>query len=511
MKTRLAAVTVALLMCLGLLAGASAQAEYPEEMTFSVVTTSQETFDNPTTNLFAKALKDKFNVVLNFEYIPNSDLEETLKLRMVGGEDPDVFFGLNLTQQFEELGAEGYYVPLNDYLEKLPNYRALWSDEDWATFLDLSSASDGKLYSLHVPMSGVQLIGEGWIFRMGTLEKLGLKVPTTTDGLYETLKAIKAAYPDSIPFANRNKLNWLLYGFEDAFRTDTGYRVDPDSGEFVYGPVTQKYREMLIYLNKLYKEDLIYKEFATATSQQWSELLAQGKVHVIFDYFAREAWANNLMKDVDPDANWKASFDYIRAYPEKKQFVTRYSPVGGVAARISSRNSPERIERLVAIFDWLATEEGMIATQFGEKGLTYDIVDGQLVYTPMMITPLNPGQGTDTLLKYDLGYRLAIHPTFWHYQGADTSREVGNYAVDNGFEYYRHFTLKFSDEDKTVVSDYGTVVNDIQQEYGVKFIMGQLDPNDDAAWNAYVDTISKGGLDKVLPIYQRYYAEKYDK
>lgn len=509
MTHRWFAALLAAMLCLGMLAGAAAENPYAEEMTFTTVTTSQETYDNPDTNLFAKALKEKFNVVLKVDYIANSDIEETLKLRMVGGEDPDVMFGLNLTPQFEELGTEGYFVALNDYLDKLPNYRALWSDENWATFLDLTTASDGKLYSLHVPMSGVQLIGEGWIFRMSTLEKLGLAVPTTTEELYELLKAIKAAYPDSIPFANRNKLNWLLYGFEDAFRTDSGYRVDPDSGEFVYGPVTQKYREMLIFLNKLYQEDLIYKEFATATSQQWSEQLAQGKVHVIFDYFAREAWANNLMKDVDPDARWTASPDYVRAYPEKKQFVTRYSPVGGVAARISSRNSPERIERLLAIFDWLATEEGMLATQFGEKGLTYDIVDGQPAYTPMMITPLNPGEGTDTLLKYGLGYRIAIHPVYWHYQGAGTSIRIGNHAVENGYEYFRHFQLRFTDEDKAIVSDYGTVVNDIQQEYCVKFIMGQLDPNDDAQWNGFVEAITKGGLDKVLPIYQRCYAEKY--
>ncbi|HOJ09730.1 MAG TPA: extracellular solute-binding protein [Clostridiales bacterium] len=533
MKRKTIAIFLAVVMIIGITAGCAGTKRSPDSsnkekttsntaentvseleqfspMTFTTVTTSQEAASNPNTDLFAKALREKFNITLKIDYIAQSSLAETMKLRMAGNEDPDVHF--NLFGDFDKYGVDGYFIAFDDYFDKLPNYRAQWPDEFWQEYLELATAPDGKYYSLRVPMGNVQLVGEGWLFRMSTIEELGVKAPETTQELYSYLKAIKNKYPDSIPISNRNGLWGLTRRFEDAFRTSSIFQYDGDYNKFVYEPITDKYRDMLIYLNKLYKEDLISKEFSTQSAQQWSEHVGQGKVHVLLEYFAREGWANNLCTEVDPKANWLSSPKFINAYPDKKLMVSRYSAVGASSARISSRNSQERIDRLIKVFDWLATEEGMIKTQMGEEGVTFKYnSNNEIEYMDNIITPLNPDKGTDTLLKYNLEYRIINYPRFFYYQGGGPSTVIGDLVRKNNYDYFKPYSLVFNDAEKATIADFGTVVNDKMAEYTLKFIMSQLDPTDNATWKTYVETINKNGLEKILPVYQKAYEEKYGK
>ena len=49
---------------------------------------------------------------------------------------------------------------------------------------------------------------------------------------------------------------------------------------------------------------------------------------------------------------------------------------------------------------------------------------------------------------------------------------------------------------KSVVGnhDLEVVITDVRDEYGSKFLMGQLDPAKDADWNAYMAALEKAGL-----------------
>ena len=65
-------------------------------------------------------------------------------------------------------------------------------------------------------------------------------------------------------------------GFALAFRTNTNFFFDPDMQQLEYGPATDKFRDMLVYVEKLYAEGLIDPEFQTATDTQWEEIYANG-------------------------------------------------------------------------------------------------------------------------------------------------------------------------------------------------------------------------------------------
>ena len=90
-----------------------------------------------------------------------------------------------------ELGAQGYILPLNEYLDNSSvGYAAAF--EKLPGLRDYITTPDGNIYSLpnvdgslHVQYNMKLWINTTW------LENLGLEMPTTTEEFYDVLKAFK--------------------------------------------------------------------------------------------------------------------------------------------------------------------------------------------------------------------------------------------------------------------------------------------------------------------------------
>ena len=62
------------------------------------------------------------------------------------------------------------------------------------------------------------------------------------------------------------------------------------------------------------------------------------------------------------------------------------------------------------------------------------------------------------------------------------------------------------DEDVTLaVSEYATLINDYIKTMDTQFVMGALDINDDAAWQAYLDELNAMGLEDYIAQLENYY------
>ena len=62
------------------------------------------------------------------------------------------------------------------------------------------------------------------------------------------------------------------------------------------------------------------------------------------------------------------------------------------------------------------------------------------------------------------------------------------------YDHFQNIKLQYTKPEQSVISDYETVVNDLVQEYTLKFIVGQLDPSSDSDWNGFTQALQKGGL-----------------
>jgi hypothetical protein len=450
---------------------------------------------------------DKFGIKFVYEELIGGGEVEKLNLLFATGEEPEAFvYSGCWYDNYKRWGLEGYLLPIGDYLDKLPNYQKLWDKKTWDYVHASTKSGDGKLYWL--PSREYAVTGYSWIYRKGAFDRMGLSFPKTLDSLYTTLKKIKAADPDSIPIAARWGVGWTMAGYLLAHRTTERWFIDPDTNKLEYGPGIEKFRDTVIYMNKIYREKMLDQEFPTSSSQQWREKYAQGKTYIQYSYYVRADWANQTMKDVDPDANWNWSGDNIIAYPGKEQMASRYGYglFVGWGPALTTKCSEEKVERLLEFFDWCSTEEGSNFNTFGVEGTTFKYKDGKPVFMDHINTFYNPDGEKNMYKDYGFldksgGFLVMNQPYLIALFGpGSTDFQIAMrpkpYIKDQ-------IAWNFTPEDDKERADLETVTNDIFKEYATKFIMGKLDPSNDADWDEYLTTINKAGLTRIREIREK--------
>ena len=118
------------------------------------------------------------------------------------------------------------------------------------------------------------LIGTPLWINQDWLDQLGMKEPETTEEFYAYLKAVKETdlngngQHDEVPFAATGITGIIdhLKGSWGLGTSGLGHKfvdVDPDTGKLRFTKAQPEYKEMLEFLNKLYKEGLLDKEIFT--------------------------------------------------------------------------------------------------------------------------------------------------------------------------------------------------------------------------------------------------------
>ncbi len=144
--------------------------------------------------------------------------------------------------------------------------------------------------------------------------------------------------------------------------------IDLDKRDYKYGPAEPRYIKALTFMRDCYQNGLIHPEFAALSDEQFLEQFVNSKAFMTFDYqFADDIVETNndtLEKGWDLDT-------FIQPADENgKRFGTWVlDGYYGMTRVISS--SSEYKEELVKYLDWLYSEEGINAMEFGIEGQMY--------------------------------------------------------------------------------------------------------------------------------------------
>jgi len=462
-------------------------------------------------NVWDKMLHDKFGINVEWEEVSDSDAAEKLNLMFSANQHPDFIFNVHYPT-INNLAMSGKILPVSDYFDKLPDLISSWDPAKWQVMLDLGRMPDGKLYFL--PPQSMSTVSYVWMFRVSELEILGFeKIPSTADELYDYMKAVKEKYPDSLPMSCGWGLNSFLRGFSFIFHTNMPGRsyVDPDTNEFIYDPVyfSENFRDMMIYVNKLYEEDLVDKELATNTFNQFEEKTALGLTYVDFQHAGRLAWLNNLTQQVDPSSEWDWARDYPTAYPDKgRWYCTDDSPFGHLSFAMTDKLEGEELDRVIEWINWEGTEEGQLFCSYGLEGDTFDFTaDGKPKLKDFLLQPTD--SGVPPLFKYGLGYGMHVSLLPYAYtdwQGGALISEMGNEFVGkSGYKTWTSIPIWLTDEEKSNIADPVTIIKDLRDEYLLKFLMGQLDPANDNDWNAFLSQLKAAGIEDIAALNEQGY------
>ena len=269
------------------------------------------TYEN---NAYTRYLKEILNIQNAdvFELQDGNTYEEAVNVAIEDRDIPDVLVVKGRDNLLRLIEA-GMIEDLTETYEECTTDTIKEMYDSYGDSLLQSATVDGKLYAFPntVIDDGAPLL---WL-RKDWIEKLGLKEPETVEEALEIVRAFVeqdaagdgqtiglACSTDVIAGADQT------YGVDSAF-IHTGampcHWILDESGDVVYGSVTQETKEALSKLRNLYEDGILDQRFLLRKTENIDNLLKTGHCGAIYGRW----WApNNPLSaaySVDSNAEWK--------------------------------------------------------------------------------------------------------------------------------------------------------------------------------------------------------------
>ena len=257
--------------------------------------------DNEIMNLIA----EKTGVKVKETWLTGQSASEAVGSIIASQDYPDFIDG---GDGMMALYDEGILVPWDEYLEKYPNLKEMYSDEEWNSFRQ----EDGHIYWVNVFQNtygesrATTHNDEAFWIQVRVLEWAGYPEIHTLDQYFDVLTRYAEANPTMgdgmkvIPYTMLYE-DWKYYCIEnapeflDGYPNDGSVIVDASSGtptivDYNTTPTAKRYFQKL---NKEYKAGNIDIEFATQTYDEYIAKLSTGRVLGMCDQWWNFAYTIN--------------------------------------------------------------------------------------------------------------------------------------------------------------------------------------------------------------------------
>ncbi|MHA6483466.1 extracellular solute-binding protein [Paenibacillus sp. strain BS8-2] len=228
----------------------------------------------------ATLLEEKTGYKVQYDMLPQENVQEKLNLLIASAEPYDAIT-IPGTSEYKALYSDyakrGALLDLGPLIDEFgPNIKASISEES------LEAAKiEGKLFA--IPIKTLNNVASSLMIRQDWLEKLDLKMPTTTDELLAVLQAFKEKDPGgngdlNIPMSMPGD-GAIEVNIAGAFGlTNTWNEVD---GQLLPRALDPSYKDYLTYMSNLFNQGLLDKEFAINQAVTVQEKFTSGRVGVI--------------------------------------------------------------------------------------------------------------------------------------------------------------------------------------------------------------------------------------
>jgi putative aldouronate transport system substrate-binding protein len=460
--------------------------------------------------------EDMTNIKINWEMVPSESLNEKKNLRLASGDLPDAFHTVGMSNEdLMKYGEQGVFISLNELIEDYaPNLNKIL--EEYPNIKKGLTMPDGNIYSfptiespdfLSVRMAAKPYINEEW------LDKLDMDMPETTEEFYEYLKEVKSTdlngngKDDEIPYGAPSiddLLSWIKgsFGISNKGFQNPYFDLDPKEDKMRFYPTSDEYKEMLQYVNKLFKEGLIEQNIFSIDLNQYLANAADG-------LYGSTNWYSPV------DIFGKESGGVFTGAPAlegphgDKLYIGLRDPLVS-RAPFTITNQNEHPAATVRWMDHFYGDEGAKLFFMGVEGETYEETpDGDVEYVDKIRNSpegLTFEQEASKYLTWPGGGAPGIFKKEY-FKGAESSEQELEAAErlkpDTIEEAWPSFT--YTKEESGDLASFGSDIEKYVDEMQDKFISG------DAAfseWDNYVKTIEKMGLDKYMEIQEKAY-ERY--
>ena len=380
-------------------AGDEAQAaDYSEHMEISLAYWDVEAnLTGTPDDKVLQTLEEKFNVTFVPQNITWDDYEQKLQLWAASDSLPDVFMGAERTKaNFSKWANEGLLREIPSDLSAYPNLEKYLDSPELPT-----CQVNGKTYCIFRQTYTEQAyttIDRMVAYRWDLAQDAGItKEPENWDEFREMIQAIIAADPEGKGIQGLTAKGYKLMAGEffpysmplAAVTGVTFYWVDNGDGTYVpsyFAGENMGDNALPTWnlLRDMYTEGTIEKDIAVTTSTQALEKFLQGSNAAILI----DGGAGNIYNDVGKYWNEIYGNDFL----DDVKFLSVMQDQNGELAYpiwdyawsesyISSHVDDAKLERILAIYDYLLSREGVILARCGIEGETYGYdEDGKIVY-----------------------------------------------------------------------------------------------------------------------------------
>lgn len=254
-------------------------------------------------------------------------------------------------------------------------------------------------------------------------------------------------------------------------------------------------------MNRWMKAGLLDLDLATLTGDQVSAKITNGSAGASFG-FAGSGMGNWMASGAatNPDYLLAPTKWPVAKKGEKPQFGRRENNYPGVGSAAIT-TSCENVELVARLLDWGYSEEGHMAFNFGEKGVSYEYKDGVPTYTDLVTNnPDGLSLGAAIASYTRANYRGPfVQNEFYidQYYALDTQKK--SLAVWSDTDAKKHTippitpTVEESKELAQIMNEIGIY----RDEMCLKFILGTKSFEE---WDDYVATIQNMKLERALEI-----------
>jgi len=436
---------------------------------------------------------------------------------------PDIMFGFgwNNDERYT-YGADGYILDLTPYFqdeELTADYRAriaeLFGEEYYEEMLKSISSPDGKIYGYpNINFSNTSSSTYVGYINTTWLKNLGLEMPTTWDELVTVLRAFKEQDPNGngkmdeipalgvVPASNTTTgtttydlpayllNNWLYLDDSKFFNSENGKLYSPY--------VTEEYREGLKGLNELVTEGLLSSLCWTMETSELKGVVSPpdgtaivGLMAAGLNTFTTE---NPIMYEYEPlpPLNYAPMVPQIPpAYIYITEDCENPEQAFKMLLEMSTLEGTMRIVSGVEGEHWQWEEDDTTAGK-GIRVLKNFSVGSHAVNWGISYGIVRLADPDETVF-----HNIRNPEKVWLNRTTDQAKLHGELyraaaAANNPEEVVNQ--LIYVEEESEAIGNIKMEVLEYMKETRAKFATGILDPNNDADWNTYVQTMYDMGL-----------------
>lgn len=335
-------------------------------------------------NAVSDKITEETGVTVNF-VTPIGNEEEKLNSLISLDALPDIITLGWWEPQVAEMINQDMVYALNELADEYDMYFYEVADE---TILNWYRSEDGNVYQYPCSSYTPQDLekhnnipsNQTFLVRKDIYEAIGSPDMTTTEGFYNAVKKAKEMFPEVggkelIPIGAHVFDETGCVSFDQMLMNFLAIPYEKD-GKFYDRYTDAEYIKWMKMFRQLGEEGYLLNDIFVDQRTQMSEKLAEGRYFCMLYQHTDMADQQKILYEKDPDSIYMAVDGPKNSNGDA--YTLPITGINGWTVTLISKNC-EYPERAISFLDYLMSEHGQMLTYLGVEGVTYDVVDGEVV------------------------------------------------------------------------------------------------------------------------------------